>query len=163
MTLRRVVDIHSHGSSSDHVSLTYDQRFLRRKRLQSDGGTDFLIDLPSAVSLDDGVYLELDDGSSIRVIAADEPLLEVRGDLVRLAWHIGNRHTPCQISAQCLRIRNDPVLADMLRHLGAEVSETLGAFVPEGGAYGHGRTFGHSHGAEEHAAASAHSHSHDHP
>lgn len=163
MTLRRVLDIQPNGTASDHVSLTYDQRFLRRKRLQSEGGVAFLIDLPSAVSLDNGAVLTLDDGTAIAVVAADEPLLQVRGNLVRLAWHIGNRHTPCQISDACLYIRQDPVLADMLRHLGADVSQTHGAFVPEGGAYGHGRTFGHSHGAEEHAAASAHSHSHDHP
>jgi urease accessory protein len=64
---------------------------------------------------------------------------------VRLAWHIGNRHTPCQIEAHRLVIRADHVLADMLRGLGAEVTEATEAFTPEGGAYGLGRTMGHAH------------------
>jgi urease accessory protein len=72
-------------------------------------------------------------------------VLVIRGDLVRLAWHIGNRHTPCQIGADHLVIRADHVLADMLRGLGATVTETLAPFTPEGGAYGLGRTMGHAH------------------
>jgi urease accessory protein len=66
--------------------------------------------------------------------------------LPRLAWHIGNRHTPCQIAADHLLIRADHVLEGMLRGLGAGVTPTMAAFAPEGGAYGHGRTMGHDHG-----------------
>ncbi|MGB0905679.1 MAG: urease accessory protein UreE, partial [Mangrovicoccus sp.] len=73
-------------------------------------------------------------------------LLEVRGaHLLRLAWHIGNRHTPCEIQSDALLIRDDHVIAAMLTTLGAKISKIDAPFQPEGGAYGHGRTFGHSH------------------
>ena len=108
-------------------------------------------------SLEDGDALALDDGRLIEVAAAAEPLLEVRGDLARLAWHIGNRHTPCEIRADRLVIRRDHVMAGMLAGLGAEMVETEGPFRPEGGAYGHGRTHGHGDGL-----AQAHDHGHEH-
>lgn len=139
------------------VTLGYDARFLRRKRLQTDAGEGFLVDLAETVSLDHGDAFRLEDGRLVEVLAADEPLIEVRGDLPRLAWHIGNRHTPCQIGADRLLIRADPVLAGMLRGLGAAVSETTGPFRPEGGAYGQGRTMGHDHGHDH-----AHGHVHHH-
>ena len=69
-------------------------------------------------------------------------------DLHRLAWHIGNRHTPCQIEPTRLLIRRDHVLEAMLAQLGAKVAYVTEAFKPEGGAYGTGRTMGHSHGPE---------------
>ena len=88
----------------------------------------------------------LEDGRRIGVRAAVEPLLEVTGpDLVRLAWHVGNRHTPCQIEAERLLIQRDHVLRDMLEKLGATLREVDEPFTPEGGAYGHGRTHGHAH------------------
>ncbi len=137
---------HHHGPVADRVVLGYDARMLRRKRLVAEGGLAFLVDLAQTTGLEDGDALVLDDGRAVAVAAADEPLLVVTGDLARLAWHIGNRHAPCEIGADALRIRADPVLADMLRHLGATVTEAAGPFRPEGGAYGHGRTMGHSHG-----------------
>jgi len=88
----------------------------------------------------------LEDGRIIAVRAADEPVLVVRGDLPRLAWHIGNRHTPCQIGADHRVIRADHVLEAMLTRLGARVAPGMAPFTPEGGAYGHGRTMGHDHG-----------------
>ncbi|MEP5758937.1 MAG: urease accessory protein UreE [Litoreibacter sp.] len=133
------------ASVQDTVSLTYEDRLLRRKRLTSDQGTPFLVDLPSVTNLRDGDAFEFDDGAAVGIVAADELLLEIRGDLVRLAWHIGNRHTPCQIEDDCILIAHDHVIADMLRGLGATVVETTRPFSPEGGAYGFGRTFGHSH------------------
>lgn len=139
------------GIPDDTLTLDYEARFLRRKRLVGDGGLAFLIDLPQARALAEGEVLHLSDGRQVTVRAADEPLLEVRGNLIRFAWHIGNRHTPCRIEADRLLIRADPVLADMLARLGAQVVPVLAPFVPEGGAYGHGRTFGHDHG-----------HTHDH-
>jgi urease accessory protein len=131
--------------AADRIVLDYEGRFLRRRRLVAAGGTDFLLDLAEVTSLEDGDALALDDGRLVEVGAAAEPLLEVRGELPRLAWHIGNRHTPCQVLADRLVIRRDHVLADMLGRLGAELAETEGPFRPEGGAYGHGRTHGHEH------------------
>jgi urease accessory protein len=132
--------------SSTTVTLTYDARFLRRKTLTTDAGEPFLVDLPHTTSLNHGDAFELTDGRLIAVIAADEPLLEVTGDtLTPLAWHIGNRHTPCQIELNRLLIQRDPVIRDMLEKLGATVREVTEPFTPEGGAYGHGRTHAHAH------------------
>jgi len=143
----------------DSVVLGYEDRFLRRRRLVAEGGRGVMVDLPETVSLRDGDALELLDGRLIAVEAAAEPVLVVTGDLPRLAWHIGNRHTPCQIEADRLVIREDHVLERMLRGLGATVSHARARFNPEGGAYGHGRTMGHDHGQGH---GPDHSHAHDH-
>ena len=120
---------------ADTVSLTYDARLLRRKRLTTDQGEGFLVDLPHTTS----------------VQAADEPLMRVTGDLVRLAWHVGNRHAPCAVEDGALVVQREKVMRTMLEQLGAQVAEFDGPFTPEGGAYGHGRTMGHDH---------SHSHAH---
>lgn len=136
----------------DRCVLTYDDRFLRRKRLSCEGGLQFLCDLEKTTSLEAGSALELSDGRFVEVVAADEPLYEVTGqDLARLAWHIGNRHTPCQINGEKLLIQRDKVIGHMLEHLGATVKDVTQPFTPEGGAYGHGRTHSHEHGASAHA------------
>ncbi|MFV0245606.1 MAG: urease accessory protein UreE [Qingshengfaniella sp.] len=143
-------DLAPTGPAEDEIHLDYEARFLRRKRLTTDKGLDFLVDFPETRSLDDGQILVLDTGQRIAVRAAKEPVLEITGDLPRLAWHIGNRHTPCQIFATHLRIRDDHVLAAMLRKLGAQVMPRVAVFTPERGAYGHGRTLAHSHGPGDH-------------
>lgn len=130
--------------------LTYDDRFLRRKVLKMDQGETLLVDLAHTTSLDHGDAFELAGGGFIAVVAAQEPLLQVTGDLVQLAWHIGNRHTPCQIEATRLLIQDDPVIGHMLEHLGGSVVPVVEPFTPEGGAYGHGRTHAHAHGATAH-------------
>ena len=84
------------------------------------------------------------------MIAAEEPLYAVTGNLVKLGWHIGNRHTPCQIEADRLVIQRDPVIEHMLKLLGANVVEISEPFTPEGGAYGYGRTHRHEHGVTSH-------------
>lgn len=132
----------------DLVVLSYDERFLRRKRLETVQGDGFLVSLPETVSLEHGDAFETLDGRLIEVIAAEEPVLEITGDLARLAWHIGNRHTPCQIEAGRLLIRQDHVLEAMLRQMGAGIEYRMEPFTPEGGAYGHGRTMGHDHGPD---------------
>lgn len=133
------------------LSLTYEDRFLRRKALQTVEGERVLIDLAQTTSLNDGDTLLMDDGRSVGVVAAPEPLFSVTGpDLVRLAWHIGNRHTPCQIEVGRLLIQRDKVIGHMLEHLGAGLIEVEEPFTPEGGAYGHGRTHSHEHGHTAH-------------
>ncbi|PJB66733.1 MAG: hypothetical protein CO095_12775 [Armatimonadetes bacterium CG_4_9_14_3_um_filter_58_7] len=75
-----------------------------------------------------------------------QQVLEITApDLVRIAWHVGNRHTPCQVETGRLLIQPDHVIREMLGKLGAVVREIEEPFTPEGGAYGHGRTHGHSH------------------
>ena len=131
---------------AEPCALDYDARFLRRKVLNTDAGDSFLVDLPHTTSINHGDAFEMNDGRKIQIIAAAEDLLEVTGhDLPRIAWHIGNRHTPCQIGEGRLLIQRDHVLKDMLIKLGAELAEVSEPFTPEGGAYGHGRTHGHSH------------------
>lgn len=133
------------GPAAALVTLNYDERLMRRKRLDTTSGP-LMVDLAETISLDPGDALQTDDGRLVEIAAADEPVVQVRGDLPRLAWHIGNRHTPCQIAAAHLIIRQDHVLESMLVQLGAELTHVFAPFRPEGGAYGHGRTFGHDHG-----------------
>jgi urease accessory protein len=136
-----------HGAAAGVVTLSYDERFLRRKRLMTDAGEPVMVDLAQTTNLEPGDALETDDGRRIEVRAADEPVVRVTGpNLARLAWHIGNRHTPCDVQEGCLVIRQDHVLEAMLVGLGAELVRVIGPFRPEGGAYGHGRTLGHDHG-----------------
>jgi urease accessory protein len=150
------------GGAADRVVLDYRDRFLRRKLLRTEGGASVLVDLPETVSLEDGDALLLEDGGLIAVRAATEPLLEVTAPpqaLARLAWHIGNRHTPAEIGDGRIRVQRDHVIADLLARLGAEVREVDAPFRPEGGAYGHGRTHGHHAGG----ATDDPSHRHDLP
>ena len=140
----RVVD-GTDVETSATVRLTYDARMLRRKRLLTTEGEGFLVDLPQTTSVNAGDAFALEDGRFIAVAAADEPLMRVTGDLVRLAWHVGNRHAPCAIEADALVVQREKVMRAMLEHLGATVTDFDGPFTPEGGAYGHGRTMGHDH------------------
>ena len=147
MRLAQHIETHIHtGDAADTVTLDYEARFLRRKRLVSDAGEPFLVELAETQSLSQGEGFRLDDGRIIAVMAAAEPLLAVRhGNLARIAWHVGNRHTPCQIADDHILIREDKVLQAMLEGLGASVTQVSAPFTPEGGAYGHGRTHGHEH------------------
>ncbi len=141
---------------ADRVSLTYEDRYFRRRKLVTEAGRAFVAEFAATVSLDAGDVLVLPDGTGVAVAAAAEELYAVTGpDLVRLAWHVGNRHTPCQIGPDRLLIRRDRVIGHMLEHLGATVSEVVAPFTPEGGAYGHGRTHAHAHG---HTAHGEHAH-----
>ncbi|WP_225030012.1 urease accessory protein UreE [Xinfangfangia pollutisoli] len=144
----------------DLVVLGYDERLLRRRRLVTVHDEGFLVDLPMVTNMDDHWGFLLEDGRAVQVVAAEESLVQITGpDLLRYAWHIGNRHTPCQIEPDRLLIRADHVLEAMLAGLGATLAPVTEPFTPEGGAYGHGRTMGHSHGPEGH---SPDGHGHDH-
>ena len=137
------------------VTLALDDRHRRRIRLTDDLGEAFLLDLTEATLMGDGDGLKLEDGSFIRVVAADESVADVSGSspahAARLAWHIGNRHAPVQVLPDgALRIRDDHVLVAMLEGLGARVVRRQAPFSPEPGAYarnghGHGHEHGHGH------------------
>lgn len=148
------------SSETDRVTLAFDDRHRRRIRLDTDAGAMLLLDLPRAVALSDGDGLSLEEGGWIRVVAAPETVMEVRATdrhhLLRLAWHIGNRHLPAQIMEDVIVLRPDHVIADMLRGLGATVTEAERPFQPEGGAYDHGH--GHDHGHDGHSHDAGHSH-----
>lgn len=155
------------GEPVDRVSLDYDDRHRRRMAMQGEHGLDFLLDLPRAEALADGDGLELEDGRMVVVQGMPEDLLEITCDdpflLLRVAWHLGNRHLPTQLLPGTLRIRADHVIADMVRGLGARVTAVRAAFQPEGGAYGHGRVHGHGHDDHGHGHHHGHDHHHDHP
>ena len=149
---------------ADTVVLGFDDRHRRRMAMTGTRGLEFLLDLEHAVVLRGGDALVLDDGRLIEVVAAPEPLAEIRGadpqHLVRLAWHLGNRHLPTQIAAKGLRIRRDHVIEAMVRGLGARVIEIEAPFDPEGGAYASG---GHAHAPDAHPHHDPHDHArHDH-
>ena len=147
------------GEAALALSLPYAERYRRRGLLTTDGGEDILLDLAEATELADGMALVLEDGRRVALRAAPEPLAEVRAEgaaLARLAWHIGNRHTPAQVEEGRLLIQRDHVLEDMLARLGARVAHVTEPFRPEGGAYGHGRTHGHGHAPHAHADPNAH-------
>ena len=135
------------AKTHDTVVLDYDGRLIRRRRLVTTLGKSFMVDLESLTNLDDHWGFELSDGTTVQVRPAPEDLVEVTGNLARLAWHIGNRHTPCQIEPDRLLIRRDHVIEGMLTLQGATLRMVSEPFTPEGGAYGHGRTMGHDHGA----------------
>ena len=148
------------GEISDRVVLDYDARLMRRKRLTTVQGDSFLVDLPAVTNLDDYWGFELSDGRAIQITPAEESVLVITGPLARLCWHIGNRHTPCEIHDDHLLIREDHVLETMLTGLGATITRAARPFAPESGAYGTGRTMGHDHGPG-HSHSHSHSHVHD--
>ena len=133
-------------SNLDFVLMNYDERFIRRKKLVSNKGEPCLVELSETKSLDNGDAFVLNDGRKILVKAAEEKLLEIKHiNLSKIAWHIGNRHTPCQILENRLLIQDDVVMRDLLKKLGAKIKLIEDVFLPEGGAYGHGRTHSHKH------------------
>ncbi|MDP6350684.1 MAG: urease accessory protein UreE [Alphaproteobacteria bacterium] len=123
------------------VTLDFDSRHRRRLRLTADDGEAVLLDLPEAAVLREGDGLEIEGSGWIEVRAAPESLLDITcadpRALVRVAWHLGNRHLPTQILEGRLRIRDDHVMAAMLTGLGARVESVTAPFDPESGAYQH--------------------------
>jgi urease accessory protein len=136
------------------LTLDFDARYRRRFRLTADQGDDILLDLPQTVAMADGDGLQLEDGRWLKVQASLEKLVEIRHEdpiqLMRLAWHLGNRHLPTEIRDRVLRIRPDHVIEDMLRGFGADLQTVQAAFQPEGGAYGHGHHHKHHDGQHHH-------------
>jgi urease accessory protein len=142
--MRRAIAVHRRGAwpaeaALDTVTLAYIDRHRRRIRLVADSGRAYLLDLPTAHHLVDGDGLELDSGDYLRVRAAPESVLEIEtaqpADLLRIAWHLGNRHLPLQVAGARLRIRADHVIADMIAGLGGRITHQEAPFDPETGAY----------------------------
>lgn len=129
----------------DRVLIDFDRRFRRRIVLTTEGGRAILIDQPHAVRLRDGDGLVVEAGV-VRVAAQPEELMEIHahedGELVRIAWHLGNRHLPVQLLGDRIRIRSDHVIGEMVEGLGGHVDVIQAPFDPEAGAYSGG---GHHH------------------
>jgi urease accessory protein len=165
----RAIEVKPHHrwaeTPADTIVLDFDDRHRRRMAMTGTRGLEFLLDLEHAAALRGGDALLLEDGRLVEVVAAPEPLLEIRGadthHLIRLAWHLGNRHLPTQIMPKGLRIRRDHVIEAMVKGLGARVIEIEAPFDPESGAYAAAHGHAH-HGEGERHAERQHSHSHDH-
>ena len=153
---------HWSDEPADAVVLDYDERYRRRVAMTGARGLSFLLDLPEAATRRGGDGLKLEDGRVVEVVAAPEPLAEIRAAdaaaLTRVAWHLGNRCVPTELTKRSLRIRRDPVIEDMARGLGATVAAIEAPFNPEGGAYVRAAGGGH-----DHDHSHAHDHGHDHP
>jgi urease accessory protein len=164
---------------ADTVTLDHEGRHRRRVALKGDRGLDFLLDLDKAAVLNDGDAVKLEDGRLVQVRAAPQPLLEVRAEnplrLLKVAYHVGNRHASAEVTADALYIEDDHVLSEMVRGLGCTVTPVMRAFQPERGAYdhecghdhghhhhGHGHDHGHHHDDHDHGHAHGHEHAHAH-
>lgn len=151
--LRAVKITAAADNADDTITLESTARYRRRIKMTSDHGIEFLLELPNARLLKDGEAILLADGRAVKVISKPEAVYEVRArdavHLLRITWQIGNRHLEAQIREDCLYIRRDPVIREMLEGLGATVSEIMAPFDPEGGAYSdhaHGSHGSHTHG-----------------
>lgn len=137
------------GTPFDLAILKHDERRVRRRMLTLVHGDNVLVDFPEPVTLADRSVLKLEDGRLVEIIAGEEQLYDVRGrdriHLMRLCWHLGNRHLKTQIEDDRVLILRDHVIRDMLRGLGASVTDISEPFHPEEGAYSH------SHGEAGHA------------
>ena len=142
--MRRAVSVHLRGRWPedriiDTVTLAHLDRHRRRVRLVADSGAAFLLDLPHAHHFTEGDGLELDSGDYLRVCSAAEPIFEIeaadRASLLRIAWHLGNRHLPLQVADERLRIHADHVIAEMVVRLGGRITRLEAPFDPEAGAY----------------------------
>jgi len=152
----------------DQVSLDHEGRHRRRITLTGEKGTAFLLDLEKTATLNDGDAVKLEDGALILVKAAPQTLIEIKAEnpmrLLKTAWHIGNRHTPAEITADAIYIEEDHVLAEMIRGLGCAMATVSRPFQPERGAYhdhAHG-DHGHDHNGHDHHHGHSHDHDHHH-
>jgi len=169
--MERITAIEPPGSgvATDRVRLDHDRRSRRRMVIDTAGGRRLLLDEQRPVHLRYGAVLRLADGTGVLVEAEPEDLHEIHAhssaELVRIAWHLGNRHLPTQLlpgqDGGTIRIRHDHVIAAMVEGLGGHVHAISAAFDPEGGAYAEG-TGGHHHGHHDHGHAHAHAQAHDH-
>jgi urease accessory protein len=152
------------------LRLPFEQRTKSRLRARLESGEEVALALPRGEVLRGGDLVAASDGRVIEVVAEPERLLHVEcadpAALARAAYHLGNRHVAVQVGKGFLRIVEDRVLEEMLKGLGAGVTQVTAAFEPEAGAYGAGTLHGagHAHGARIHEyGEQAHEHDHHRP
>lgn len=151
------------------LELDWDTRSKSRFSATDSSGREIGVVLPRGTLLRGGDVLVAEDGTLLRIVAAAQPVLQVRActehgspfDLLRAAYHLGNRHVPLELQPDLLQFEPDAVLADMLRRQHLIVTEAQVAFEPEGGAYGEGGSQGHHHG-HDHGHEHGHDHGHEH-
>ena len=125
--------------TSGALSLSHDERHIRRKLLHFANGDMIMVDLKEPVHLKEGDVLEAENGEYFLIHAANEPLYSVKAatplELTRLAWHLGNRHQTVEIKENTILVSRDPVIRAMLEGLGATIEEIEAPFQPLHGAY----------------------------
>ena len=149
------------------VMLDWDTRQKSRFDATDSTGRQLGVFLPRGTVVRGGDVLVAEDGSLVRVEAAPQKVLRITAcaehgspfDLMRAAYHLGNRHVPIELRPEHLQIEPDHVLAEMLRAMHLTVTEVQAPFEPEGGAYGDKAMMGHDHG---HGHDHPHGHTHDH-
>jgi urease accessory protein len=158
------------------VELDWDVRQKSRFDCTDSAGRQLGVFLPRGTTVRGGDVLVDEDGSLVRVLAAPQTVLRITHcnahgtpyDLIRAAYHLGNRHVQIELKPDHLKIEPDHVLADMLRAMHLIVNTVTEPFEPEAGAYaqgGHAHTGSHDHGhshAPDTAPAKAHDHAHNH-
>ena len=151
------------------VVLDWDTRQKSRFDTEDSQGRHLGVFLPRGTVVRGGDVLVAEDGSLIKVIATPQPVMVVRHcgqhgsphDLLRAAYHLGNRHVQLELQADALLLEPDHVLAAMLRQMHLLVTDELAPFEPEAGAYAQGH--GHEHGQKDHGHGHGHGHGdHDH-
>ncbi len=153
------------------ITLDWDTRQKSRFDATDSSGRQLGVFLPRGTVVRGGDVLVAEDGSLVRVEAAPQSVLRITAcaehgspfDLMRAAYHLGNRHVPIELKPDHLKIEPDHVLADLLRAMHMMVTEVQEPFEPEGGAYGDNAMMGHDHGhGHSHGHDHAHDHTHDH-
>lgn len=165
----RVLEIRNDAAgASDKVELDFDDRTRRRALFVTGGGKEIVLDQPHSHHLRGGQAFALEDGSVVEIAAKPEPLLAIccadGATLVKIAWHLRNRHLATQIEANGdggeLRIRKDHVIEAMASGLGGNCRHLNAPFDPEGGAYGHQHAGPQAHGHGHEQAHVGHTHDH---
>jgi urease accessory protein len=150
------------GPVNDRLILPFDQRQKSRMRVRLESGEEAALAIERGSILRGGDRLRASDGRIVEVVAAPEGVATVTAenpfDLMRAAYHLGNRHVPLQVGEGWLRLEQDHVLEHMLEHLGVTVVHEAAPFEPEAGAYGGGHH--HHHDDDDHPHG--HDHGHDH-
>lgn len=153
--------------NSPRLTLPFHERSKSRLKAVLSTGEEIAISLPRGSVMRAGEVLVADDGRFVELISASEEVLRVTArhqhELLRAAYHLGNRHIPVEVGPDYLHLEVDPVLANMLRQIGVEVTYASLPFEPEQGAYGGGHKHGHDDSfAEDYALAQSAYHAHDH-
>jgi urease accessory protein len=168
---------------ADTAWLDHQAREGRPGEVRSHGGIEFVLGLGKTAGLNDGDAVKLEDGRLIQIRAAPESLLEIRAEnsarLMRLAWHLGQRHATAEITAEAIYVEDDPALAELARGQGCSVAPMTRAFRPERADglacehHDHGHAdhrqghhpehHAHDHSGHEHGPACSHHHHGDRP
>ena len=156
----------------DTLVLGHAARKLFQGELTGEGGLAVTLDLDRETALDEGDALKLEDGRLVAIRAASERLIEVTSEnparLLRIGWHLGDRHVAMEVGTDAIYVPSEPGAAEIVRGLGGAMSEVARPFRPERGGHGH-HHHGHDHGGHDHAhhahephANEPHGHDHGH-